>query len=204
MNLLNLDSLPIELRNAVTVQSLAPGQVLYQQGDPANTFYVVETGRLKLVRYGEAERMTTLVIARPGEELAEIALFADVYPCTAIAEVASQVIAYPKQVLLSALRHYPDLAEDFMTMLVQRIQTLQIRLELRDIRASHERVLRYLRYLAQPGEQTIITFDRPLKDIAIDLGLTPETLSRALSRLERDGRISRSQQQIILHNSSAA
>lgn len=203
MNLLNLDSLPIQLRNAIMVQSLKPGQVLYRQGDPAGMFYVVEAGRLKLVRYGEDERTTTLLVARSGEGFAEVALFAEVYPCTAIAEIASQVIAYPKPLLLSALRDYPDLAEDFMTLLVQRIQALQIRLELRDIRASHERVLRYLRYLAQPG-RTVIRFDRPLKDIANDLGLTPETLSRALTRLERDGRISRNQQQIILHNSSAA
>ncbi|NJL56178.1 winged helix-turn-helix domain-containing protein [bacterium] len=45
--------------------------------------------------------------------------------------------------------------------------------------------------------------DRPLKDIAADLGITPETLSRALTKLERDGAITRQQNAIILRDVSA-
>lgn len=58
--------------------------------------------------------------------------------------------------------------------------------------------------MAQLGKQTTTTFDRPLKDIAVDLGLTPETLSRALTRLEREGIITRTRLQIKLQNLSAA
>ncbi|WP_338108793.1 helix-turn-helix domain-containing protein [Fischerella thermalis] len=65
-------------------------------------------------------------------------------------------------------------------------------------------MLRYLRYMAQLGEQTTITFDCSLKDIAVDLGLTPEILSRALTRLEREGIITRTRLQIKLQNLSAA
>jgi CRP/FNR family transcriptional regulator, dissimilatory nitrate respiration regulator len=89
-----------------------------------------------------------------------------------------------------------------MRLLVQKIHDLKVRLELRDLRKARDRLLQYLRYTAR--EQTIVTFDRPLKDIAIDLGLTPETLSRALTRLEREGEIERTQLQITLQNSTAA
>ncbi|MDJ0712825.1 MAG: MarR family transcriptional regulator [Prochloraceae cyanobacterium] len=34
-------------------------------------------------------------------------------------------------------------------------------------------------------------FDRPLKEIATELGFTPQTLSKALKKLEQEGRITR-------------
>jgi CRP-like cAMP-binding protein len=204
MDLLTLDSLPAQLRNAIAHRDLARGENLFQQGEETSAFFIVETGRVKLVRYTTEDRVVTFQVAGAGESLAEIALFSDTYPCTAVAEVASRVIIYPKQLLLSALHDNPDLAEDFMAMLVRKIQALKFRLELRDIRAAHERLLRYLRYQVQPGEQNIVNFDRPLKDIAVELGLTPETLSRALARLEQEGMITRTRLQITLQNSPAA
>ncbi|MFQ4141363.1 Crp/Fnr family transcriptional regulator [Chlorogloeopsis sp. ULAP02] len=204
MDLLTLDSLPPQLRQLISYRDLEPGEVLFQQGDEAIAFFVVETGRVRLVRYSSDGKEVTFQITRSGESLAEIALFSNNYPCAAVAEVASRVIVYPKQPLLSALHNYPDLAEDFMAMLIGKIHDLKVRLELQHIRAAHERVLRYLRYVADPTEQAVVTFDRPLKDIAADIGLTPETLSRALTRLEREGKIRRSRLQILLQNSSAA
>ncbi|KYC39961.1 hypothetical protein WA1_28785 [Scytonema hofmannii PCC 7110] len=204
MDLLTLNSLPEELRDAVVHHDLSTGETLFQQGDPASSFFIVETGRIKLMRYTSDDKVVTFQVAEQGNSLGEIALFFQTYPCTAVAEVASRAIAYPKEPLLSAIYANPELAEDFMAMLVQKIQDLKLRIELRDIRAAHERLLRYLRYLAQSDEQNIVNVDRPLKEIAADLGLTPETLSRALARLEREGKIARTRLQITLQQSSAA
>jgi CRP-like cAMP-binding protein len=204
MDLLTLNSLPPKLQNAITHRDLEPGETLFYQGDEAFAFFVVAMGRIKLVRYISEDKEVTFQIARSSESLAEVALFSETYTCAAVAEVASRVIVYPKQPLLSAMRSNPKLAEDFMAMLVRKVHEIKIRLELRDIRAAHERVLRYLRYMAKPGEQPVVSFDRPLKDIAVDLGLTPETLSRALTRLEKEGVITRTRLQITLQNTSAA
>jgi CRP/FNR family transcriptional regulator, dissimilatory nitrate respiration regulator len=203
MDLVTLATLPDEVRQSITVREFQPGQVLFHQGDPATAFYLVESGRIKLLHSLEQEALT-FQVAATGDSFAEIALFTDTYPITAIADIRSQVIVYPKRLLSEALRTYPALAEDFMMRLVQKMQLLQHQLGLRNIRTAHDRVLRYLRYLAQQEDHTIVRFDRPLKDIATELGLTPETLSRALARLEQEGRISRQNQVITLHNSVAA
>lgn len=171
---------------------------MFSQENNATKFYVVTEGRIRLVRYLDRGKVSTFEIVRPSQTLAEIALFADIYPCTAIAEIDSEVIAYPKEELLAVLRTYPDLAENFMEMLVRKIQSLKFRLELRDIKIAHERVLHYLRQLVNFPEETTVVLDRPLKDIAEDIGFTPETLSRALIRLETDGAIARSDRTIIL------
>ena len=204
MDLTDTRRLPKSLQNKITVQNLVAGETLFAQEDEASNFYVVTFGRIKLLRYLDGGKTSTFEIVRASQSVAEVALFADIYPCSAIAETNSEVIAYPKDELLKVLREYPDLAEDFMSMLVKKIQSLKFRLELRDIRIAHERVLRYLRHLVNFPEETTVVLDRPLKDIASDLGFTPETLSRALIRLETDGEIARQQKIITLHNNSAA
>ena len=204
MDLTDIRCLPESLQNKITVQNLVAGQTLFTQEDEASSFYIVTSGRIKLVRYLDQGKISTFEIVRASQSVAEIALFADVYPCTAIAETDSEVIVYPKEELLQVFRKYPDLAENFMAMLVKKIQSLKFRLELRDIRIAHERVLRYLRHLVNFPEETTVVLDRPLKDIAGDLGFTPETLSRALIRLETDGAIARQERIITLHNNSAA
>ncbi|MEM6611058.1 MAG: Crp/Fnr family transcriptional regulator [Cyanobacteria bacterium P01_C01_bin.72] len=204
MDLTVVDHLPKALKDKITIQNLAVGETLFTQGDQASNVYVVMAGRIKLIRYLDHGEVSTSEIVRASEALAEIALFTDIYPYTAIAEADSEVIAYPKQELLQVMQDYPDLAKDFMEILVRKIQSLKFRLELRDIRIARERVLRYLRHLVNFPQETTVVLDRPLKDIAGDLGFTPETLSRALIRLETDGAIARQQRIITLFNNSAA
>ena len=198
MNLTDIDRLPEFLRNKVVRQSLVAGETLFAQENEATRFYVVTEGRIRLLRYLEGGKVSTFEIVRPFQTLAEMALFADIYPCTAIAEIDSEVIVYPKAELLEVLRTHPELAVDFISMLVSKIQSLKFRLELRDIKIAHERVLHYLRQLVNFPEETTVVLDRPLKDIAEDIGFTPETLSRALIRLETDGAIARSDRTITL------
>ena len=200
MDLTDIDRLPEALKDRITVLNITAGETLFTQGDEATAFYVVVSGRIKLIRYLDNGKVSTFEIVRATETLAEIALFAEIYPCTAIAEINSEVIAFPKQELLSVLQQYPDLIRDFMLMLVRKIQSLKFRIELRDIRIAHERVLHYLRHLVSYPEETTIILDRPLKDIASDLGFTPETLSRALIRLETDGAIARQDRIIVLQS----
>ena len=200
MDLTDIDRLPEALKDKITVLNITAGEALFTQEDEAGVFYVVVSGRIKLIRYLDNGKISTLEIVRPTESLAEIALFAEIYPCTAIAEIDSEVIVYPKEELLNVLQTYPDLTRDFMSMLVKKIEYLKFRLELRDIRIAHERVLHYLRHLVNYPEETTIVLDRPLKDVASDLGFTPETLSRALIRLEIDGAIARQDRIITLQN----
>lgn len=200
MNLLSFDDLPPDLRSAIATRELVPEQILFRQGDSAAALFIVKIGRLKVVRLTSEQRWVTLQVARANESFGEAAIVSDFYPYTAIAEVNSQVVVYPQRALLSALQQHPDLAEDLMTQLVRKNLALMTQLELRDIRSAHWRVLHYLRYLTQPDYPQLINFDRPLKNVATDLGLAPATLSRALTRLEREGMIVREQNSIKLQN----
>jgi CRP-like cAMP-binding protein len=197
MDLSNLDSLPAALQSAATFQNLVAEQVLFHEREPAQAIFAVAVGRFRLVRYTSEGQLVTFQVVRAGESFSESALFSDSYNCNAIAEVPSRVIAYPKQILLSVLQERSDFAINFMKRFERKSQWLKSLIELRSIRSARERVLQYLLTLARHSPTTL-TFDRPLKNVASELGLSPEVLYRTLAQLEREGVITRARGQIIL------
>ncbi len=201
MTFLTVESFPCELRNAIFKRQLVAGERLFRWGDLVRGFYIVETGRIKLTRPTIEDKMAFLQFVKPGESLGEEAIFSDFYSCTAIAEVVSQVIVYPRQLLLLAIRQNPDLAEELMRMLIREIDSFKVSLELWNIKKADRRLLKYLRYLAEPNNGKLVNLDRPLKELSTELRFTPETMSRALARLEGQGQITRHQNSIALNNS---
>ena len=74
--------------------------------------------------------------------------------------------------------------------MTHRFYAVKSLLELRSITSARDRLLHYLIGRLDPGQQTV-TLDKPLKAVASELALTPEALSRLLSRLESEGAITR-------------
>jgi CRP-like cAMP-binding protein len=114
-------------------QQLAPGEVLFRQGEQASAIFAVAAGRVRLMRYTTEGVALTLHISRPGESFAEAALFSQAYHCDAIADLPSQVIVYPKLALLQVLQQQPQLAQEFIALLSHQVQVLRSRLELQNI-----------------------------------------------------------------------
>ncbi len=197
MNFLSSEQLPILFQKAIAYQNLTSGQTLFQYGDEALAVFIVKTGRLRLARHNSEGRIVTFEVVRTGESLAESALFSEIYNFDAIAEVNSSVAVYPKQILRQILRDRPDLAQEFIKGLVEKNQSLQVRLELQSLRSARERLLQYLCTNVPLGETTL-NFDHPFKNIADEIGISPEVLYRTLARLEKEGIIARAKQQITL------
>ncbi|MEE8445677.1 MAG: Crp/Fnr family transcriptional regulator [Alphaproteobacteria bacterium] len=193
--MLDPDELPPELAKSVVSRRLETGQTLFRQGSKAVAIFAVTEGRVRLVRHGAEGQTLTLHVAGPGDGIAEAALFSDSYHCDAVADVESVVQVFPKHNLRVALAADTVLADRFMALLARQVRDLRSRLELRNIRAAHERVLAWL--LLEGAEQGLIP-DRPLKQIAGEIGLSHEALYRGLARLERDGLLKRSAGRITL------
>jgi CRP-like cAMP-binding protein len=188
MDAFSLDKAPKSLRLQLRRRTLAAGATLFRQGDPAVAIYVIEQGRVAMVRHTPEGRRVTLFTAGPGESFAEAALFSDVYHCDAVAEVAARVTVVPKSAFRNHLARRPRFADLLMARLAHQVQDLRLRLELRDIRSARERVWQAL-LLSTGTTGRTVTFDRPLKVVAGEIGLTHEAFYRALASLARAGRI---------------
>ncbi len=142
------DALPASLEAGSAVRVLAPGDLLFRQGDPAAAIYKVESGRLRLIRRTVDDHLVILHTARRGEFFAEASLFADAYHCDAVAAAPSSVRVYPKELVMEALRMDPAFAEAFMARLARQLQELRARMEPSNIRSARDRLLQYLRLKA--------------------------------------------------------
>lgn len=201
MDFMQPETLPPELSELMVSRSLMADQTLFHQGTAAADGFLLRTGKLKLVRYIDDDNSLTLTVVKPGDWVAPWVLFQTQYSCSAIAAVPSQVLVFPKFSLLPALRTHSQLAEAILQQLAAKLQILSFQQGLRDVRAAHERLRYYLIDLAIPDAMgtSTVELNAPFKDVAADLGLTPETLSRALARLEKNGRITRSRHIITLN-----
>jgi CRP/FNR family transcriptional regulator, dissimilatory nitrate respiration regulator len=191
------DALPPSLEAGSAVRVLAPGDLLFRQGDPAAAIYKVESGRLRLIRRTVDDHLVILHTARRGEFFAEAALFAETYHCDAVAAAQSRIRAYPKPMMMEALRGDPALAEAFMARLARQLQELRARMELRNIRSARDRVLQYLRLQAGIHGRNI-EIEGQLQDIAAEIGMTREALYRTLAALESEGHLTRTDGAILL------
>ncbi len=180
---------------------LGRGELLFRQGDPSAAIYKVESGRLRLIRRTVDDHLVILHTARRGEFFAEAALFADAYRCDAVAAAQSSVRAYPKGMVLAALRAEPALSEALLARLARQLQELRARMELRNIRSARDRVLQYLR-LRAGAKGRRIGIEGQIQDIAAEIGMTREALYRTLAALEAAGHLARTKTAILLKKSA--
>ena len=198
MNNLTFEQLPAVIKNRATYQNVAAKQIIFQQGETADSIYFLLDGQIRLASFTE-ERIINHYFVSAGESFAEPALFADAYFCTAIADLPCGLAIISKDIFRQAIADDPHLAHAYMSQLITRFQTVKILLELRSIRSARERILQYLiRQVKQSSDRTVV-LRGSLKNLAMELGLSAEALSRNLSRLRLEGVISRKQRTITLN-----
>jgi len=177
---------------AISHKTLAKGELLFRQGDQTTAIFAVRRGRVRMLRHLADGAAVPLFVAQGGDTFSEAALFSPVYHCDAVADVETEVEVHPKDALMQALSENPDAAQTLMAHLARQVIGLRSRLEIRNIRSAEDRVMQFLQLEGTGGAgDGAITFPRPLKDIAADIGLTHEAFYRTLAKLEKSGRIVR-------------
>jgi CRP-like cAMP-binding protein len=177
------------------VRHLKPGETLFRQGEPAGHLYLIQSGRLMMVRGTPAGAWINLHSGCAGELFAEGALFADTYGCHALAgSGGAQIKCCSKETILATAE--PALLFALLEKVTRQLHVARTRLELQTIRSAQERTFAYLQILADG--KGVVRLERPLYEVASELGLSPESLYRSLRALETQGLLSRDKRQIAL------
>lgn len=177
---------------------LDAGVTLFSRGDVVRNLFVVREGRIVLQRVLEDGMRVTLQRAEPGDSVAEASLFSDHYHCDAEADLPTVLDAYDKQAVLDRLRDDPGINQALMAHLARQVMDLRGRLELRNIRRAEDRLLAWLNLRLAEGETTV-RLDGPLRSLDGELGLTQESVYRAIARLRERGDVRQNGHDLILH-----
>ncbi|PZN98730.1 MAG: cyclic nucleotide-binding protein [Alphaproteobacteria bacterium] len=103
--------------------ALTGGEVLFAEGTPADTLYLLRSGRLGVFRTdARHERAPEFVgVIRPGEPAGEMAMMAGTeHTADVVALRDSEVLALPRDAFFDAARKEPDLMVELSRLMIQR------------------------------------------------------------------------------------
>lgn len=169
---------------------------MFRQGDTVANMYLLETGQVRLVRRTADGARVVLHRARPGEFLAETSLFSDTYATDGLAHTAIRFRTWPRATVLAELsRIRPPVA---LRGALDHLRTVRTNLELRNIRSAPARVVAWLS-LHAAGDPPAVETAQSWTVTAEELGLRREVVYRALTELQRIGRIRRDGRMVYLN-----
>jgi CRP-like cAMP-binding protein len=198
--------LPDEIQQVMAASALHrhfdAGQVVYVEGEPAESIYILETGWVKATRMTREGREQAMMFLRPVDVFGDIAvLTGTTYPGTVVALDDVDVWVVPARTILDLIPRYPEFAMAVIRHLGERVLhyiRLVEDLSLRSVEARLANTL--LRYAELQDGQLIVprrdwtTFD----EMAIRLGTVRDVLSRALKTLEAENLLRVEKHTIIL------
>lgn len=165
--------------------------VVFAQGDPADTVFYIERGKVKLSVDSHNGREAVIGILGPGDFFGEACLAGrDSRVSTAAALTECAVLRIPKPIMLRLLREAPAFAEVFLAYVLSR--NLRVEEDLVDqlFNSSEKRLARLLLLMANFGtdgdhEQVIPKVSQ--ETLAEMIGTTRSRVSFFMNRFRRMG-----------------
>jgi CRP/FNR family transcriptional regulator len=185
----DLPSAEIEaIAEGCSLRTLAKDELLFREGDKAEGFYVVQTGRVSIFRLTPDGREQIICMFEPFESFAEAALATvGTYPANAMAIESSQVVIIQKTHFRELVCKKPELALHMLASMSMHLKHLVQTIHDIKGRQIEGRLADWL-LRHSPADNNGTPFDLPMskKMLAGQLGVTSETLSRTLARFKRE------------------
>jgi len=104
------------------------GEMIVRQGDEGNCMYVVQTGKVEVIKE-ERDQQISLGVLGKGEFFGEMALFErESRSATVLAQGEARILTIDKRTLLRRIQEDPTLAFQLLEKLSQRIRELNAKL----------------------------------------------------------------------------
>lgn len=180
------------LARGARVSDVSRGTSLAIEGDPADEFGVVVSGKARVFYLGADGRQITFETLETGDPLAAVASLAGGrYPAQVEASTPVTVACVRGEALFDLVEREPQVARTLIADLAGRVvnftsvvQTLALDVPSRLARYLFQRALK----TGQPTSRGLeVDLGMKKGELAMALGTVPETLSRAFGKLKDDG-----------------
>ena len=164
-------------------------QIVFSQGDPADAFYLVLEGWVKLYRITPSGEEAIVGIFTRGESFAEPVFFlGGGYPASAEAASRLRLFKIDAARFNEAILNNPGLAATLMGSVVTHTERLFDEIASLKLLSTPRRLAEFLIRQVPAGVESaavILPYEKTL--LAGRLGMTPESLSRALATVKKLG-----------------
>jgi rhodanese-related sulfurtransferase len=104
-----------EITRAVENQVVAPHTVIFRQGDPGNTFYIIHSGKVRVFREDSDGLETDLAVLGVGDSFGEMALLTGEARAANVEAVEeTRLLVLSKEQFERILKDYPDVSLAFV------------------------------------------------------------------------------------------
>jgi CRP/FNR family transcriptional regulator, dissimilatory nitrate respiration regulator len=175
------------------IKTLDRGEYLFRERDPAQGFYIVQSGAINVHRVNAVGKEQVIRIFRPGESFAEATLAtATGYPADAQAVDASQVLLVQKAGFLELLKRQPELALRMLAAMSLHLRSLVGQLEDLTLKDVETRLANWLVKRCPPDKEGTVEIELKTtkRVLAAELGTVSETFSRTLAKFRDQGLVS--------------
>jgi len=182
------DALKILLGNSFP-KEYPKGKVLFIRDEPADCFYIMLSGWVKVYRETLEGDEAVLGVFTHGESLAEAAAFLGKdYPANAQVVEQARMLPILSKPFRSHITDMPEIAMNMLASMSRRAHQHVAEIEQLKTRSATLRVVDFLLKLCPVEEGAAVVslpYDKTL--ISRRLGMQPESLSRILAKLRKQG-----------------
>jgi CRP/FNR family transcriptional regulator len=181
-------------------QSYAPGEDLFQEGEPCRGIHIVSSGAVRIVKTTPAGRQVMLAIQEAPATVAEVPVFdGGPYPATVTAVQPVSAFLIHKEDFLACCRRNPGLSLRFLEVFGHRLRQLVNLVELITFGSVRQRLAAVLLEFSDAAGARRFALPETQEELATRLGTVREVVSRNLGRFQTEGllRIQRREIEIL-------
>jgi CRP/FNR family transcriptional regulator len=174
----------------ISPRKVRRGQLLFLEGDRADGFYLLLSGKVRLYKASPDGREQTLHVIGPGQSFADAAVFGDQkFPANCSVLEDSLVALVPRVEFMEMLAESPVMSLKIISSLSAFLREFNQIIENPSLKEVSARLATYLINLYHQAGQETFNLPTTKGELARRLGTVNETLSRNLRRLRHDGLI---------------
>lgn len=170
-----------------------PREFIFMEGDLSLWLYIVNSGRVKILKHSRAGKDVVLELLGPGEIFGGVAVLEKrPYPATAQAMETTDVLKIPRDPLLTLSERHPSIVKEMALMIGRRLRTAHESVKSLAVEPVEARLAATLVRLAdregKPARSGIeLPYHLTRQSLADMAGTTVETAIRVVSRWLKDG-----------------
>lgn len=183
----------------IVVKRYAKNATVFVEGQKADYFYIVYSGKVKIYKLSHQGKEQILRIMESTDIVAQVPIFTgENYPANCATMEPTVLLALAREQLIHLIKTEPQIALNLLALQAKRLHELTLQVENLTVKDTTPRLLKYM--LERCGVDGIVKMDLSLSALAKLLGVTRENLSRTISKLAKAKLIAYTDKQLKIIN----